>query len=323
MLLSMTPVGDTTVLPASAVVQILATFPNGEVDQGTGTMVNQNTVLTAGHCVYKYSAGGFAKSIEVIAGRNGNAEPFSVAHMKYEETFNSYIADSQHNSESHGPGDGDIGFISLDRNLGNSTGWLGFMATSGSNYDVNKYGYPGTDGYNGSQMYHDFGPLNANASGSASGFAYWGWSSSSMSDIPGESGSSLVLDVNGKLGIIGVQDVGNSTEGYAEVTNHKVINALTNFENAHPPVGAGEPGLPSPSPEPSPPPASTPPSTAPNLFDEVAKDALFLVQNYESGNMGEVDAAIMDFEFLLLFKSQGVSPSALEQAFLNDVFADL
>lgn len=321
MLLSMTPIGNSTVFPASAVVQILTTFPNGQVEQGTGTMVNQNTVLTAGHMVYKYSDGGFAKSIEVIAGRNGNAAPFGVAHMKYEETFNSYIADSQRNSESHAPGDGDIGFISLDRNLGNSTGWLGFMATSGSSYNVNIWGYPGAGGYNGTQMYHYFGALNANGPGSASGFGYWGWPESLMSTVPGDSGSALVLDLNGKLGIIGVLETGNSSEGFAEVTNQTVLKELSKFEAAHP--GPGVPGSPPPAPtSPSnPQPPSTPPA-APSPLDELAMDARLLVQSFESGNMAGVDAAIMGFESIL-FNSPGASPTALEQAFINDIFADL
>jgi V8-like Glu-specific endopeptidase len=298
-------------------------------------------VLTAGHMVYNYSDGGFAKSIDVIAGRNGNTAPFGVAHMQYEVTFNSFIADDQINSESHYPGDGDIGFISLDRNLGNSTGWLGFMGTSGSSYNVNIWGYPGADGYNGTQMYHYFGPLNANGAGSASGFAYWGWSESSMSTVPGDSGSALVLDLNGKLGIIGVLETGGATEGYAEVTNQTVINALTNFEAAHPATGV--PGSPPPAPTPpsnpqppstppsNPQPPSTPPSNpqppnsppaTPSPLDELAIDAQLLVQSFESGNMAGVDAAIMGFESIL-FNSPGTSPATLEQAFINDILADL
>jgi hypothetical protein len=38
--------------------------------------------------------------------------------------------------------------------------------------------------------------------------------------------------------------------------------------------------------------------------------------------MAGVDAAIMGFESIL-FNSPGTSPTALEQAFINDVFADL
>jgi V8-like Glu-specific endopeptidase len=235
MLLSLTPITDTTLFPNSAIVQIEAYYPDGSGAQGTGTMVNANTVLTAGHVVYDNAHGGWATKIEVTAGRNGNSEPYGVAYMTNEQTFNSFMTD---NSENHPAGDGDIGFISLNRDLGDLTGWLGFLgASTSNNYQVNKAGYPGTDGYDGTHMYFDFGWINSGGPGSASGFAYWGWSTSSMSVIKGESGSSLVYSANGKMGIIGVQDVGNSSEGYAEVTTQTVINSLASFENAHPATG--------------------------------------------------------------------------------------
>jgi hypothetical protein len=66
--------------------------------------------------------------------------------------------------------------------------------------------------------------------------AYYGWSTSSMSAIPGQSGSSLILNLNGKQGIIGVQDVGNSSEGYAEVMTQPILNELAKFERSHPAI---------------------------------------------------------------------------------------
>lgn len=237
MLLSPTLVTNTTVFPARAVVEIFATYPNGRMDQGTGTMVNPNTVLTAGHMIYNSADGGWAKSIEVIPGRTGNREPYGIASMTSEETFSSFIADDKRNPNEHSPGDGDVGFISLNRNVGYKTGWLGVLGTLVSNSHVSKYGYPGTNGYKGTQMYDDSGRLNARGAGTVPGFAYWGWSTSSMSAIPGQSGSSLIYKLNGKVGIIGVQDVGTSSEGYAEVMTPTVVNALTSFEKAHPATG--------------------------------------------------------------------------------------
>jgi V8-like Glu-specific endopeptidase len=237
LLLSLTPVTNTTQFPFSAVVQVTATFPDGTTYQGSGTMVNPNTVLTAGHMVYHSSSGGWATSVEVKPGLNGSSTPYGVAHSVQVQTFDSFIADDQQNPNIHPPGDGDIGFISLDRDLGDLTGWLGFLGASSSNYNVNKYGYPGADGFSGAQMYADSGSLNDHSPGIVSGFSFWGWPTSSLSALPGESGSSLLVNQGGNLGIIGVQDVGGNNEGYAEVTTQAVLNALTSFENAHPPTG--------------------------------------------------------------------------------------
>ena len=240
-LLSPALVPNTTVLPARAVVQVFTTFPNNQTEQGTGTMVNQNTVLTAGHMVYNYSAGGWAKSIEVIAGLNGTSKPYGIAYSVSEETFNSFMADDKIDSNGHPPGDGDIGFISLNCDLGDLTGWLGGVGASGPNYNVNIYGYPGSDGYNGTQMYYYYGPLNENAPGSVTSFGYWGWSTSSMSTVPGDSGSSLILNLGGNnMGIIGVLELGPTSgpgECYAEVMTQTVVNTLESFEKSHPPTG--------------------------------------------------------------------------------------
>lgn len=253
-LLSPVLITDTTKFPFSAVVQTVTTWPDGAHAQGTGTMVNPNTVLTAGHVVYDYAHGGWAQSIQVIAGRNGNSEPYGVAYKTRDKTFTVFMADDKVNSENHPKGDGDIGFISLNRNLGYLTGWLGFSGgqSTSYNYQVGKVGYPGEDGYDGTHMYDNYGGTNIGGPGTNSNFAYWGWSTSSMTALKGESGSSLVLDVNGHLGIIGVQDLGNPNEGYAEVTTQAVINVLRDFEKAYPPLTA-----PSPPPVPSPPPQPT------------------------------------------------------------------
>jgi len=240
-LLSTTPVGNTTEFPDSAVVRIFITFPDGSTAQGTGTMVNPNTVLTAGHVVYDASDGGWATSIEVIPGQNGNSQPYGIAYSVAASTFTSYIAASQiaanqSGSDAHVPGDGDIGFISLNRDVGDQTGWLSLIpGITGTSFDLSKYGYPSTDGYNGTQLVADYGSLIMNGVGSAPGFGYLGWSSSSMSSIPGESGSSLVLNLGGgRNGIIAVQDVGNSSEGYAETITQSVVNSLWAFEQEHP-----------------------------------------------------------------------------------------
>lgn len=43
---------------------------------GTGFLIGPRTVITAGHVVYLHNHGGWAKSIEVIPGRNGSSNPY-------------------------------------------------------------------------------------------------------------------------------------------------------------------------------------------------------------------------------------------------------
>jgi V8-like Glu-specific endopeptidase len=68
----------TTNIPWRRICALRMTFPNGSY-RGTGFLIGPRTVATAGHCVYLKSAGGWARSIEVIPGSNGPTRPFGTA----------------------------------------------------------------------------------------------------------------------------------------------------------------------------------------------------------------------------------------------------
>lgn len=73
---------DTTKFPSSAVVHLDIYWKNGEYSRGTGFMVNKTQAVTAGHCLYNASNGGFAKSITLSAGENGSKYPFGSTWTK-------------------------------------------------------------------------------------------------------------------------------------------------------------------------------------------------------------------------------------------------
>jgi hypothetical protein len=65
-----------------------------------------------------------------------------------------------------------------------------------------------------------------------------------------------------------------------------------------------------------------PSSQPPNPLSELAADALCLTHCFKSGNLGGVYAALMDFESILSH-SPASSQFQLEQAFIDDIFADM
>ena len=69
-------ISNTRRFPNRAICQLTITAQNGRRYVGTGWLVSPRTVITAGHCVYLHGAGGWAKSIEVTPGMNGNSKPF-------------------------------------------------------------------------------------------------------------------------------------------------------------------------------------------------------------------------------------------------------
>ncbi|WP_430453474.1 trypsin-like serine peptidase [Rhodopirellula europaea] len=64
-------VHHTTVHPFSCLCALDIVAPNNQKFVGTGWLINSQTVVTAGHCVYMRRLGGWAKAIDVYPGRNG------------------------------------------------------------------------------------------------------------------------------------------------------------------------------------------------------------------------------------------------------------
>lgn len=69
-------VTNTAAKPWNGICQLSITSRTGRQYIGTGWLIAPRCVITAGHCVYLHGAGGWAKSIEVSAGRNGPAFPY-------------------------------------------------------------------------------------------------------------------------------------------------------------------------------------------------------------------------------------------------------
>ncbi|MCO8123924.1 trypsin-like peptidase domain-containing protein [Stieleria sp. TO1_6] len=62
---------STNEYPFSAICSLEITASTGRQFVGTGWLVDENTVVTAGHCVFLPDQGGWAKRIRVFPGRNG------------------------------------------------------------------------------------------------------------------------------------------------------------------------------------------------------------------------------------------------------------
>jgi V8-like Glu-specific endopeptidase len=249
-------------------VRIEATFPldtAGHFEEGTGAMVDRFHVLTAGHLIYNNALGGWATKIAVFAGQQDSLQPFGVAYSTNARTTPAYINDSGSSGAEHAPGDGDIGLITLDRDLGTQAGWMGFGYNNDdaffSNANFNKTGYPGSAGYDGQQMYTELGPLSGPIPGVVPSFGVLKWSTSYLSAIPGESGSPLyVWDAGTRTATIyGVEELEShdGTTGYAERINSNVVQLLDSWINQDHDPAAGNP------PPVIPPPPATPPSEQP------------------------------------------------------------
>ncbi|MEJ6404799.1 trypsin-like serine peptidase [Yoonia sp. 2307UL14-13] len=67
---------DTSRLPYKAICKLYMKAANGSNFIGTGFLTHQNKLMTAGHCVYDHSSGGWMQSIIVVPGKSGLLEPY-------------------------------------------------------------------------------------------------------------------------------------------------------------------------------------------------------------------------------------------------------
>jgi V8-like Glu-specific endopeptidase len=153
---TVSPVAANAGYPYTSICKVYMWFPDGQEYQGSGAVIDSFHVLTAGHCIYSYADGGWATKVEVIPEMSGGSQPFGVAWMTQERTYSTWVNASKSHPGQTGPGDMDIGLVTLDRTIGYRTGWMAFGYDGSSSYNLNTAGYPAAPPYSGQTMYWDY-----------------------------------------------------------------------------------------------------------------------------------------------------------------------
>jgi V8-like Glu-specific endopeptidase len=141
---------NTTVTPWKQMCSLKITTSDNKKYIGSGTMISNRLILTAGHCVYIPRTKSYVKSIEVIPGRNGSSYPFGSAVAKL-------FCASRGWKESQ-KREYDFGFIILPSKHGIDSARVGSMGAANTSdvnvlgWTVNNAGYPG-DRENGQYLY--------------------------------------------------------------------------------------------------------------------------------------------------------------------------
>ncbi|MBN2156740.1 MAG: hypothetical protein JW776_11925 [Candidatus Lokiarchaeota archaeon] len=132
-------VSDTTIYPYSSIVKIWVEAANGSYYVGSGAIIDPNHVLTCGHIAYIHDAGGWVSEMEITPGLDGTTEPYGVAYATLMRSTTGWINDE---SYQH-----DWAVITLDRDIGDSTGWMGVKTLPLDHINYTDQNYLYTAGY--------------------------------------------------------------------------------------------------------------------------------------------------------------------------------
>jgi glutamyl endopeptidase len=170
---------------------------SGAVFRGTGFLIGQRAVATAGHCVYMHNQGGWARRIEVFPGCNGTQHPFSEAVSTTFRSVNGWIQDKKPES--------DYGCIVLPAGAfgGQTLGSFGFGVFPNSvllAQDVVIAGFPGD------KLFAElWGAARKLKAATALQVVY------NTATMGGESGAPAFIKKGGKRYVIGIHNYGAAT----------------------------------------------------------------------------------------------------------------
>ena len=206
-----TQITNTSSWPYSAICYIEMEFPNGKNYIGSATMYDKNVAVTAAHCLYSEEDGGWATSVIVVPGMNGNNMPFGYAYA-------TSISAPQGWTKS-GSSDYDWGLIKLNTNMGEKTGYFGvywaLTSLNGSNVDIT--GYPG-------EKSRTLWKMNGNLTDSSTYRLSY-----TIDTTGGQSGCPVYWKDSSGHRIVGIHTLGSSSVNSATRVTKSVFDAMMNF----------------------------------------------------------------------------------------------
>lgn len=141
---------NTKATPWKRICHLKIQTATGKFYLGTGFFIGPRTIVTAGHCVYIHSQGGWAQQITVTPGRNETEAPFKSYMATSFRSVKGWVTDKSRNY--------DYGVIILPKSavIPLEIGAFGFGAYSNQsllNKKLNTAGYPG-DKPTGTMWFH-------------------------------------------------------------------------------------------------------------------------------------------------------------------------
>jgi glutamyl endopeptidase len=207
---------NVTAYPWRSICSLSITAGDGSRWIGTGWFAGPRLIVTAGHCVFMRDNGGWVRSIDVMAGRNGSTLPYGTRTCT---TFRSVTGWTQRNDRNF-----DYGaiFLSGGTALGSQVGFFGLAAKSDADLrasTLNLSGYPG-DKPVGTQWWHARGIDQV----TASTIIY------QIDSAGGQSGAPVWFLQNNARTAVGVHTNGAASGNSATRINQSVLDNLVRWK---------------------------------------------------------------------------------------------
>lgn len=186
---------NTTAVPHRQICELKISFPNGKTVRGTGFLIGQRTVATAGHCIYMHAFGGWARRVEVIPASNSGVRPFGSAIATSFRSVRGWVNAKKPEC--------DYGCIVLPTGAfgGRNLGKFGFAAFHGKQLMAKRVYLKGYPGDKPSQLW---GMARRVKTVTAKTLIY------DIDTVGGQSGAPLYLRMNNKRYVVGIHNYGNA-----------------------------------------------------------------------------------------------------------------
>jgi V8-like Glu-specific endopeptidase len=211
-------ISNTTQFPFRAIASLLITARDGTQYIGTGWFISARTLVTAGHCVFIHSPSkparhGFARSIQVMPGRNGSTLPYGSVTSTEFWTVRGWAEGGNENY--------DYGAIIIPTPLGDQVGRFGYGAFPDAELKqriLNVTGYPG-DKPSGT-LWHD----SKKAAALSSTKVHY-----DIDTFGGQSGAPVYMIRNGSRYGVAVHAYGGGTTNSGTRISSRVFNNLRSW----------------------------------------------------------------------------------------------
>ena len=208
---------STTVVPWKRICHLQIESADGGRFLGTGALIGPRTVITAGHCVYMHSQGGWARSITVTPGRNADSKPFGSCKAVGLRSVRGWV--------SMRKSDYDYGAIILPPDClkmqpPSAFGFASYSDAFLNSKKLNLSGYPG-DKPAGTQWYH-----GRKAKTVKPKKIFY-----DIDTMGGQSGSPVWVKINGKRIMVGIHTTGAPNGNSATRITTEVLANLKRWKD--------------------------------------------------------------------------------------------